>query len=399
METKKVIIENISSDYKGITYVDGIKCFVDETIAGDFVEINIYKKNKNYYQAKITKILEPSKYRNCNPECIYYNKCGGCTLQHLNIDYYYNSKKLYVEKLLNTEITEIFKVGFHKRRRVNIKYKDGIYGFYEKNSNKIVSIDKCINLTDNLNNILSNIQKIKLTNLDSVDIFEVDNGVGINLIFNKEPIIDEFKKLNILEATSINYTLKNKDFFIPITKRNNLFLNLDQLSIKIPNNFFMQATKDSQDFMINKICGEINNFKLVYDLYCGIGTYSFPLSKYNKKVVCFEGDDLMIKSINENINLLKIKNLLPEGKDLYNQPITDFNNVDAVVINPPRNGAGNQCKFLKNVKKIVYVSCNPESFKRDFESLKNYYKIDKLYLIDQFFYTNHLEIMVVLDRL
>ena len=160
----------------------------------------------------------------------------------------------------------------------------------------------------------------------------------------------------------------------------------------------MQATKDSQNFMIKKICEEIHSFKLVYDLYCGIGTYSFPLSKYNKKVICFEGDDLMIKSINENINLLKIKNLFPEKKDLFNQPIINFENVDAVIINPPRNGASNQCKFLNNIKKIVYVSCNPESFRRDFEILKNNYKIDKLYLIDQFFYTNHVEIIVILDK-
>ena len=186
---------------------------------------------------------------------------------------------------------------------------------------------------------------------------------------------------------------------MPIIKNNDLFLTLKNKQILLPNNFFMQATKESQDFMINKVCEEIKDYKNVYDLYCGIGTYSFPLSDYNKKITCFEGEDLMIDSIKKNINKSNIKNLFFEKKDLYNQPITDFKNVDALVINPPRNGAGNQCKFIKNIDKIIYVSCNPETFKKDLEILKNNnYIISKIILIDQFFYSNHVEIICILKN-
>lgn len=401
MLIKNIKIDTISKDYKGICYFNDFKCFVDEAITGDVLDIEIYKETNKFYFAKIKKIITPSSYRNTNIECEYYKKCGGCALQHLNIDYYYKLKEDYIKKLFNINNIDIFKVGFGKRRRINLKYSNGKYGFYQKNTTNIVSINKCLNLTPSINSIINKLNNIKLTNLDSVDIFEVDNGIGMNFIFNKDPNINEFKKLDILknDVISINYTYKDRKSFVPIIKNNDLFLTLKNKQILLPNNFFMQATKESQDFMINKVCEEIKDYKNVYDLYCGIGTYSFPLSDYNKKITCFEGEDLMIDSIKKNINKLNIKNLFFEKKDLYNQPITDFKNVDALVINPPRNGAGNQCKFIKNIDKIIYVSCNPETFKKDLEILKNNnYIISKIILIDQFFYSNHVEIICILKN-
>ena len=401
MLVKNIKIDSISTDYKGICYINDFKCFVDEAITEDILDIEIYKETNKFYFAKIKKIITPSPYRNINIECEYYKKCGGCTLQHLNLDCYYKLKEDYIKKLFNIDNIDIFKVGFGKRRRINLKYSNGKYGFYQKNTTNIVSINKCLNLTPSINSMINKLNNIKLTNLDSVDIFEVDNGIGMNFIFNKDPNINEFKKLDILknDVISINYTYKDRKSFVPIIKNNDLFLTLKNKQILLPNNFFMQATKESQDFMINKVCEEIKDYKNVYDLYCGIGTYSFPLSDYNKKITCFEGEDLMIDSIKKNINKSNIKNLFFEKKDLYNQPITDFKNVDALVINPPRNGAGNQCKFIKNIDKIIYVSCNPETFKKDLEILKNNnYIISKIILIDQFFYSNHVEIICILKN-
>lgn len=401
MLIKNVKIENTTKDYKGICYINNFKCFVEEAIEGDTLDIEIHKETGKFYFAKIKKIINPSPYRNTNIECEYYKKCGGCALQHIKLDYYYQLKLNYIKELLNIDNIDIFKVGFNKRRRINLKYSNGKYGFYQKNTTNIVSINKCLNLTPSINNIISKLNNIKLTNLDSLDIFEADNGIGINFIFNKDPNINEFKKLDILknDVILINYTYKDRKSFVPIIKNNDLFLTLKNKQVLLPNNFFMQATKESQDFMINKVCEEIQNYKNVYDLYCGIGTYSFPLTDYNKKITCFEGEDLMVENIKKNINRLNTKNLFFEKKDLYNQPITDFKNVDALVINPPRNGAGNQCKFIKNINKVIYISCNPETFKKDFNILKkNGYKIENLVIIDQFFFSNHIEIMCILKN-
>ena len=100
---------------------------------------------------------------------------------------------------------------------------------------------------------------LKFTNLNSVDIFKAHNGIGINLIFNKEPNINEFKKLDIFrdKVCYINYTYLDKNAFIPIIQNNILTLKLDDYIIDLPNSFFMQATLESQDHMINTIKNEI----------------------------------------------------------------------------------------------------------------------------------------------
>ena len=400
----KGIVKFYNQHGEGVVFIDKKPFYVYGAILGEEIEFEIINELKTYGIGKLINVLKSSlnrvEHNIKNPELI-----GGYDLIHMNEE---EQKKFKLNRVIN-DFKQIAKFElknvewFSGNKKIKYRNKITLHDgcFYQKNTTNIVSINKCLNLTPSINSIINKLNNIKLTNLDSVDIFEVDNGIGMNFIFNKDPNINEFKKLDILknDVISINYTYKDRKSFVPIIKNNDLFLTLKNKQILLPNNFFMQATKESQDFMINKVCEEIKDYKNVYDLYCGIGTYSFPLSDYNKKITCFEGEDLMIDSIKKNINKLNIKNLFFEKKDLYNQPITDFKNVDALVINPPRNGAGNQCKFIKNIDKIIYVSCNPETFKKDLEILKNNnYIISKIILIDQFFYSNHVEIICILKN-
>ena len=106
----------------------------------------------------------------------------------------------------------------------------------------------------------------------------------------------------------------------------------------------------------------------------------------------------MINSIKNNsfkssINAVK--------RDLFNQPLTnkELDNFDGIVINPPRNGAENQCKFIykSSLKKIVYVSCNLDTFMRDTKLFVDKYKLEKLYLVDQFYMSKHFEVIGVFN--
>lgn len=410
MIVNNVEITAISNDYKGICEVYNKKCFIDGGIIGDIVNIEIYKETSKFYCAKILKIIKKSIFREENINCEYFKKCGGCLLQHLQYDYYCNLKKdnFYKDFLrtgfnFNKEDINFYTVGCGKRRRVNLKYNNGIYGFFGKSNNNVVELNKCININNDINEIIKLFGGLKFTNLNSVDIFEGYNGIAINLIFNKEPNIDEFKKLDVFKnkVCYINYTYLDKNIFIPIIQNNILKLKFDDYTIDLPNSFFMQATLESQNYMINIIKNEIKNCNKTADLYCGVGTYTFPISRLCK-VDCFEGNELMIKSIRNNINRLNIKTITPYQKDLFNQPLTvkELNEYETIIINPPRNGAENQCKFLakSNVKKIIYVSCNKNSLCNDLKLFKDKFIIKKINLVDQFFWSEHIEIICVLER-
>ena len=93
-----VEIEKLSNLGYGIARVDGYVIFVENACPGDKVKIRLTKKNKNYANAQIVEIVEPSKHR-CQPICPMQKVCGACQLQFIDYDYQLKLKKEIVEDL------------------------------------------------------------------------------------------------------------------------------------------------------------------------------------------------------------------------------------------------------------------------------------------------------------
>src|SRR5690606_16960991 len=89
-------------------------------------------------------------------------------------------------------------------------------------------------------------------------------------------------------------------------------------------------------------------------------------------------------------------------RDIYAQPLTtELQGVDAVVINPPRNGALPQTQAIatQGVPLVVMVSCNPATFLRDAKALVSAgYRLESLLPVDQFTWSPHLELVACLRR-
>lgn len=397
-------IKEISKDYKGITIINNKKCFIDNVIIGDIVDIGVYKETSKYYLAKVINFIKKSNDR-IEYKC-EYNNCGGCDFECVSEEYYYKIKSeiLYSNIIknfpyFNKENLNIFKVGYGKRRRITLNYANGAFGFFEKESNNIVHIKKCLNVVEDINLIIEKLDNLKLPNLSSLDITKIDNGIILNFNFSNSFNINELKKIEFLKPYSIliSYCI-NQSTPIRYFIKEEPILKLGNKNIIIPEKCFLQATKESQDFMIDTVCKNLEGFKKIADLYCGVGTYSFPLSE-KSKVFSFEGDELMVNSINKNSFKTKI---VVSKRDLFKQPLicSELNKFDGIVINPPRNGAENQCKFIakSKVKKIIYISCSLEAFIRDTKLLTNKYKLTNLYMIDQFYMSKHFEIIGVFEQ-
>ena len=76
--------------------------------------------------------------------------------------------------------------------------------------------------------------------------------------------------------------------------------------------------------------------------------------------------------------------------------------IDAVIMDPPR--AGSDVRFMSSMvklspDKIVYISCNPDTLKRDLNYLKKYYSIQKIQPVDMFPFTSHVECVALLNRI
>jgi len=141
----------------------------------------------------------------------------------------------------------------------------------------------------------------------------------------------------------------------------------------------------------------------VLDLYSGSGTFTLPLLKFGYKVYAIDNNkssiESLIKSTKEQNLYNNIEyNISNLNKEKIETPF--FRKFDVVILDPPRAGSLLQLTSIveTKVKKIIYVSCNVQSFLRDTHILlSNGYKIKYVLPIDQFLYTGHLEIFSVFE--
>ena len=135
------------------------------------------------------------------------------------------------------------------------------------------------------------------------------------------------------------------------------------------------------------------------DAYSGTSTIGIYLSDKVKKVISVESNKSSYLNALENVKLNNINNI-----KCINQDCTEYINntnesFDVIVMDPPRSGCSTN--FLNAIiqnktKKLIYVSCNPKSLKRDLNILKEYYDIISIQPVDMFPNTLHVETVVTL---
>ena len=96
---ENVKIEAVAAEGKALAHVDGMVVFVDFAVPGDVVDIQVFKKKKNYMEGWIKRIVEPSKDR-LEPFCPHFGVCGGCRWQPLPYEMQLAAKRQQVEDQL-----------------------------------------------------------------------------------------------------------------------------------------------------------------------------------------------------------------------------------------------------------------------------------------------------------
>ena len=145
----------------------------------------------------------------------------------------------------------------------------------------------------------------------------------------------------------------------------------------------------------------------VLDTYCGIGTIGIIAAKNGAGNVIgaeLNGDAVRDAIVNARANNLKnIRFYKADAGEFMREAADEDEKPDVVFMDPPR--AGSDRKFLDSLikmspKKVVYVSCNPETLARDLAYLtqNSPYKAQKIQPVDMFPHTAHVETVVLLSR-
>ena len=178
-------INDLLHDGRGVGRINGKAFFVEGALPGEDVEFRVTNEKRNFAEARLTKVLSASQYRT-EPECRYFSKCGGCSLQHLQHSEQIEFKK---QQLLNSaqrvglepENTLDSLVGpqWNYRRRARLavqRARDGqfLVGFHNPGSNRIEPIASCMVLDKSLDALLMALPSILNALGADIKIFEIE---------------------------------------------------------------------------------------------------------------------------------------------------------------------------------------------------------------------------------
>lgn len=395
MEVK--IIDTAYGGYGIAKDENGKVIFIPHSVEGDILDITITKESKKFSYASINKIIESSQFR-INPKCKYAGICGGCLFNHIEYNKQLDIKKNVVLNAIrnidfNNDIKMIYGENFNYRLRVNMIADNGRIGFYRFKSNDFVNIDECVILKESLfdkiknfaseNNITGNIYSIENNNNEALAFIELNKKINIKCFEKYFKGITVKHNKNIKSYGSDTILYKTKYGNIPIGHKT----------------FFQSNLYLLDDFQYNVIKYLSDNDSSIVELYAGSGfftsalknklenkikNYKFIASEINKDSVLIANKyDLKIK--NEDA-LITLKNI-------------DYD-IDALILDPPREGMNkNVVEEIIRIKpkKIIYVSCDPMTFARDINLLKEYYNLSDLNIIDMFADTYHIELISFLE--
>lgn len=305
-------------------------------------------------------------------QCPFFGKCGGCKYDFSSPAY----QKQKLESLPDIKPTEEpIWIPSGTRRRADFCFAPNQFGFFETKTKNIVNIDYCPNLTDAINKILPFMHKMPWCGTGACLITECDNGIDIAITSNVPYFTPEFRAA-ALQLPAIRITWNSQI----IKQTQQPTVTFDTHITQYPSNAFLQPSRQGADKLRNLVQKHTHGYKKIADLFCGLGNFTFALNA--------TGFDIVGTGIK---------------RDLFKQPLTVgmLNQYDCIIMDPPRAGAKNQCIELikSNVKKIIYISCNPNTWITDTKILESGgYSATTIIPVDQFIGSGHWEIFSVFEK-
>ena len=456
---ENVEITGIGAEGKAIGRVDNFVIFVEDAVPGDFTDVLIYRKKKNYAEGRSVNIRIPSPDR-MDPFCEHFGVCGGCKWQHLSYEKQLAFKQQNIadalERIGKLELPVLLPIigsakTKHYRNKLEYTFSNRSWltrkelsdgdskempalGFHVPlRFDKILDIKKCYLQDDLSNDIRIEVRNFCIANeMKFFDLISQEGGMRnliirnssagewmVIVVFHSE---DEANRNKLLNHLKEKFTFITSLLFIINTKKNDTIFDLEiqlfhgkeyivekmeKLSYRISAKSFYQ-TNSYQAYELYKVVrnfAQLTGTENIYDLYTGTGTIATFLSGNARQVSGIDYIEDAIRDARQNAidnNIRNISFFAGDIKDILNDDFINKNGrPDVIVTDPPR--AGMHEDVIKSIRKaapekIVYVSCNPSTQARDLQLLSDDFRIEKIQPVDMFPHTSHVENVTLLVK-
>ena len=457
---ENITIEAVAAEGKALAHVDGMVVFVDFAVPGDVVDIQVFKKKKNYMEGFILRMVKPSPDR-LEAICEHFGVCGGCRWQPLPYPMQLEAKRQQVcdqlVRIGHLEVPEIrptlpsLRTRFYrnklefsassKRWVLQGEDPDAIpesdrmgLGFHVgKFFDKVLDIRSCYLQPEPSNSIRLFIKRICVENGYEFYNIRENHGFFRNMFVRTTEagtvmlIVcfaheDKKRRTALLDAVSEAFPEISSLWYVINEKLNDsiadqspilykgddaIYEQMEGLRFKIgPKSFYQTNSLQAERlYGVARDFAALTGQEVVYDLYTGTGTIAQFVSGKASKVIGIEYVPEAIEDARANAAANGITNcefFAGDMKDVLSDAfVAEHGRPDVIILDPPR--AGIHPDVVKVIlraapDRMVYVSCNPASQARDLAILCQDYEITAVQPVDMFPHTMHVENVCALKR-
>ncbi len=382
-------VDSLTNLGQGVARIDGWVVFVRFALPGERVRARVYRNDKNFSEADLVEVLEPSPYR-VEPRCPLFGRCGGCQYQNLAYPEQLAWKRRQVQELALRALKFDFQVepvipspreyGYRSKITPHFQKPDRdeevALGFLEAGRRRIVDVPECPIAMPEINAELAEAHRRVRR-----DISQFKRGATLLLRAGFGGTVETDPKAVIEEHVGgVKFRFIAGGFF-----QNNPFI-LEMFAGHVAQ----EASASGARFLV--------------DAYCGSGLFCLTAAKHFDEAAGVEISESATESAARNARANGIDNvrfIAGSAEAIFDQ-IGFAGAESAVVIDPPRRGCDSvflDQLFAFGARRVVYVSCDPATQLRDLEKfLQHGYRIKKIQPFDLFPQTRHLECVVTLDR-
>ncbi len=376
--------------------------------------------------------------------CPVTGKCGGCQYVDMPYKAQLKRKQKQAEMLLKEygKVKPI--IGMeepsHYRNKVHAvfafqKGRGIVSGIYQEKSHRVVPVENCLLEDQKAGEIIRSVRE--LAKSFKLKAYDEDSGYGLlrhvlvrvghitgeimvvlvlgsPILPSKKNFVNELCKLHP-EITTILINVNNKRTSMVLGEKEQVIYGKgyieDELCgrrFKISAKSFYQVNSVQTEALYAKAAeyAQLTGKETVVDAYCGIGTIALAVAGQAGKVIGVELNKDAVRDAVTNAKINQIKNA-----DFYQNDAGHFltqmadagEKVDVVFMDPPRSGSTEE--FLDALiricpKRIVYISCEPETLARDLKYLtrKSGYRVREITPVDMFPFTGNVETVCLLSN-
>lgn len=381
-------------------------------------------------------------------KCPYSKKCGGCTYQGVAYETQLKEKQELVEKLIGgfCKVNPIVGMSnpYHYRNKVHAAFGitrrgEIISGVYREGTHDIVPVEICQIEDKKADEIIQDIKGMLRS--FKIKTYDEDTGYGLlrhvmvrrgfktgeimvvlvlgsPIMPSKNNFVKALRKKHP-EISTVIINVNDKRTSMVLGDKESVIYGKGYISdelcgckFKISSKSFYQVNPVQTEVLYNKAIelASLTGKERVLDAYCGIGTIGIIASKKAKEVIGVELNKAAVRDAITNAKINGINNIRffaeDAGKFMLKTSAKMLEDksagIDVVFMDPPR--AGSDENFMSSViklapKKVVYVSCNPETLARDLKYFtKHGYKVEVAVPVDMFPHTAHVETVVLLSH-